>query len=88
MAMSIGKFNFKALRDADEMAAWIFFVFSVVVNMILINMMIAIINIAFEDIKSNQVGLFSGLKLCEQLCWVSCHQPLVPGRCNTEASSP
>lgn len=28
MAMSIGKFNFGALRAADEMAAWIFFVFS------------------------------------------------------------
>lgn len=28
MAMSIGKFNFGALRSADEMAAWIFFVFS------------------------------------------------------------
>ena len=28
IAMSIGKFNFGALRAADEMAAWIFFVFS------------------------------------------------------------
>ena len=28
LAMSIGKFNFGALRAADEMAAWIFFVFS------------------------------------------------------------
>ena len=28
MAMSIGKFNFGALRAADEMAAWIFFAFS------------------------------------------------------------
>ncbi len=28
LAMSIGKFNFAALRTADEMAAWIFFVFS------------------------------------------------------------
>ena len=28
MAMSIGKFNFAALRAADELAAWIFFVFS------------------------------------------------------------
>jgi hypothetical protein len=28
LAMSIGKFNFGALRAADEMAAWIFFAFS------------------------------------------------------------
>jgi hypothetical protein len=28
MAMSIGKFNFQSLKDADEMAAWIFFVFA------------------------------------------------------------
>lgn len=28
LAMSIGKFNFSALRQADELAAWIFFVFS------------------------------------------------------------
>ena len=28
MAMSIGKFNFSELRQADELAAWIFFVFS------------------------------------------------------------
>ena len=28
LAMSIGKFNFSALRAADEMAAWIFFAFS------------------------------------------------------------
>ena len=52
IAMSIGKFNFGALRAASETAAWIFFVFSIVVNMILINMMMAIINMAFEDIKS------------------------------------
>merc|ERR1711915_203805 len=52
IAMSIGKFNFSSLRAASEMAAWIFFVFSIVVNMILINMMMAIINMAFEDIKS------------------------------------
>ena len=52
IAMSIGKFNFGALRAASETAAWIFFVFSIVVNMILINMMMAIINMAFEDIKA------------------------------------
>ena len=52
IAMSIGKFNFAALRAASETAAWIFFVFSIVVNMILINMMMAIINMAFEDIKA------------------------------------
>ena len=52
LAMSIGKFNFAALRAASEGAAWLFFVFSIVVNMILINMMMAIINMAFEDIKS------------------------------------
>ena len=28
IAMSIGKFNFSALREADTLAAWIFFVFS------------------------------------------------------------
>ena len=28
LAMSIGKFNFSALREADTLAAWIFFVFS------------------------------------------------------------
>jgi hypothetical protein len=26
--MSIGKFNFASLKAADEMAAWIFFVFA------------------------------------------------------------
>ena len=52
LAMSIGKFNFGQLRAASEIAAWIFFVFSIVVNMILINMMMAIINMAFEDIKA------------------------------------
>ena len=34
------------------LAAVIFFVFSIVVNMVLINMMMAIINMAFEDIKA------------------------------------
>ena len=68
--MAIGKFNFASLRAANEMAAWIFFAFSsnkrkkcriesvplvsVVVNMILINMMMAIINMAFEDIKAEK----------------------------------
>jgi hypothetical protein len=28
LAMSIGKFNFANLRQANSMAAWIFFVFS------------------------------------------------------------
>ena len=28
LAMSIGKFNFGALKAADQMAAWIFFAFS------------------------------------------------------------
>ncbi len=28
LAMSIGKFNFAALREANEMSAWIFFIFS------------------------------------------------------------
>ena len=28
LAMSIGKFNFAELRDADQLAAWIFFIFS------------------------------------------------------------
>ena len=54
IAMSIGKFNFGDIKDADLLAAWIFFGFSITVNMILINMMIAIINIAFDDIKSKK----------------------------------
>merc|ERR1711915_1008263 len=54
IAMAIGKFNFASLRAANEMAAWIFFAFSIVVNMILINMMMAIINMAFEDIKAEK----------------------------------
>ena len=49
--MSIGKFNFAELKKADGLAAWIFFGFSIVVNMILINMMMAIINLSFEYIK-------------------------------------
>ncbi len=53
----------QALREADELAAWIFFVFSVVVNMILINMMIAIINIAFEEIKGNRAKFESKFHL-------------------------
>ena len=52
LAMSIGKFNFADLRKADEVAAWVFFAFSIVVNMILINMMMAIINLAFEDVRT------------------------------------
>lgn len=28
LSMSIGKFNFQELRDADELAAWVFFFFS------------------------------------------------------------
>ena len=28
LAMSIGKFNFQAIRDANQLAAWIFFLFS------------------------------------------------------------
>ena len=54
IAMSIGKFNFGDIKDANLIAAWIFFVFSIVVNMILINMMIAIINIAFDEIKTRK----------------------------------
>ena len=87
--MSIGKFNFSALRAADEMAAWIFFVFSrksltrpwncfsliprvffgtpVAVNMVLINMMIAIINMAFEEIKENEAKFQSRFKLVEYI---------------------
>lgn len=63
MAMSIGKFNFQAIREADELAAWIFFIFSVTVNMILINMMIAIINFALEDIKENAENYTSQFQL-------------------------
>ena len=34
IAMSIGKFNFGAIKDANMLAAVIFFVFSIVVNMV------------------------------------------------------
>jgi len=54
LAMAIGKFNFSSLKEASEIAAWIFFAFSIVVNMILINMMMAIINMAFEEIKEQK----------------------------------
>ena len=88
LAMSIGKFNFSALRAANAMAAWIFFVFSrelliprvncknlmqlinifiVAVNMVLINMMIAIINMAFEEIKENEGKYQSRFKLTEYI---------------------
>ena len=33
------------------LAAVIFFVFSIVVNMVLINMMMAIINMSFEEVR-------------------------------------
>ena len=65
LAMSIGKFNFNSLRQADELTAWIFFVFSITVNMILINMMMAIINLAYEEIKSNKAGYVNKFELLE-----------------------
>ena len=83
MAMSIGKFNFQAIREADEMAAWIFFIFSVTVNMILINMMIAIINFALEEIKENQDKFESRFKLfayikrtCKEVVGVTVAKPV------------
>lgn len=105
MAMSIGKFNFGALRAADEMAAWIFFVFSsklksytvwlfrfhivflftVVVNMILINMMMAIINLAFEEINENADKFQSKFNLleyikrsCREIVGLSVAKPIKP----------
>ena len=65
LAMSIGKFNFDSLRKADELTAWIFFVFSITVNMILINMMMAIINLAYEEIKSNKSGYVNKFELVD-----------------------
>ncbi len=65
MAMSIGKFNFGALRAADQMAAWVFFAFSLVVNLVLINMMMAIINMAFEEIKEKNAIYRSKFALLE-----------------------
>ncbi len=65
MAMSIGKFNFGALRAADVLAAWVFFVFSLVVNLVLINMMMAIINMAFEEIKEKRAMYESKFQLIE-----------------------
>ena len=67
LAMSIGKFNFDSLRQADEMTAWIFFVFSITVNMILINMMMAIINLAYEEIKSNKAAYVNKFELLEYI---------------------
>ena len=67
IAMSIGKFNFAALRAASETAAWIFFVFSIVVNMILINMMMAIINMAFEEIKSQSEAYKNKFEIMEYI---------------------
>lgn len=85
MAMSIGKFNFAALRAADEMAAWIFFVFSIVVNMILINMMMAIINLSFEEIKENESQYRNKFELIDyikrttrEMIGVQVAKPIVP----------
>lgn len=85
LAMSIGKFNFQALRSADEMAAWIFFIFSVVVNMILINMMMAIINLAFEDIKNNENAFQNRFELLDyvkrtakEMIGIHVAEPIVP----------
>ena len=85
MAMSIGKFNFTALRSSSELAAWIFFIFSVVVNMILINMMMAIINIAFENIKSNETRFKNRFELVDyvkrtirEVVGVSIAEPIQP----------
>jgi hypothetical protein len=49
------------------MAAWIFFVFSIVVNMILINMMMAIINIAFEEIKAMEAQFESKFEIVDYM---------------------
>ncbi|XP_040583519.2 location of vulva defective 1 [Lepeophtheirus salmonis] len=54
LAMSIGKFNFSELRDANLLAAWIFFAFSIAINMVLINMVMSIINLAFEEVKESK----------------------------------
>ncbi len=85
LAMSIGKFNFGALRAADEMAAWIFFLFSIVVNMILINMMMAIINLAFEEIKSNKSDFQNKFELVDyvkrstrEMIGLDVAEPIVP----------
>ena len=85
IAMSIGKFNFGDIKDADLLAAWIFFGFSIVVNMILINMMIAIINIAFDDIKTrkgeyeSKFALISYIKRAmRHKLGTDLHEPVVP----------
>ena len=85
MAMSIGKFNFGELRAADEIAAWIFFIFSVVVNMILINMIMAIINFALEEIKENEEDFQNKFELLDYLKRISSEmiglmlaEPIVP----------
>lgn len=107
IAMSIGKFNFSALKSANELAAWIFFAFSrkfyslnnlrkiimmksssfyvVVVNLILINMMMAIINLAFEEIKANKEKFKNKFELIQymkrslrEMIGIEVAEPIVP----------
>ena len=86
LAMSIGKFNFDALRNADALAAWIFFGFSIVVNMILINMMMAIINLSFEEIKRKANQYKSKFELTDyvirsgkEMIGIKLADPIMPG---------
>ena len=67
IAMSIGKFNFGAIKDANMLAAVIFFVFSIVVNMVLINMMMAIINMSFEEVKVDKHKFKSKFQLFDYI---------------------
>ena len=64
---SLGKFNFGAIKDANMLAAVIFFVFSIVVNMVLINMMMAIINMSFEEVKVDKHKFKSKFQLFEYI---------------------
>ena len=49
------------------LAAVIFFVFSIVVNMVLINMMMAIINMSFEEVKVDKHKFKSKFQLFEYI---------------------
>ncbi|KAF2367013.1 PLAT/LH2 domain [Trinorchestia longiramus] len=50
-SMMLGKFEFQAMKEANELSPILFFVFSVMNSMILINIMLTIILQAFTEIK-------------------------------------
>lgn len=50
-SMLLGKFEFQAMKEANELSPVLFFVFSVLNSMVLINIMLTIIIQAFNEIK-------------------------------------